>query len=213
MALAALGALGGAALGGLAVGGGTAMGIGAAIGGGLGLQAMGAQAQERALRRGQATQEQISARAQLFQEQMFAEARPFREAALRGVERAEEAVGTQALDSQLAEEQRLLRSSLAATGNLRSGAGLLGEARAIERAQDRRFARVIRAGTLAQGSAIPLQGQAASLFTPISQIGSDIAQTQIAQGAVRGGLFGSMGETLTGLPMQMALFKSLGVFK
>jgi len=97
---------------------------------------------------------------------------------------------------------KLTNSSLAATGNIRSGAAALATGDLALTAAER--ADAISRGLLITGTGLSLnQGNVATsqslqLSPLIQQTGAQIAQTQLATGAANAGLFQGIGDALSG---------------
>jgi hypothetical protein len=192
-----------------------AVGIAAGvIGAGAIGSALQSRAQRKAAEKARGTQQDIQERIFAREEERFDEfGRPLFERGLSSLDRLRELADFDPKELarvRLRDEFDLLNADLARTGNIRSGQGadlkLRHTSRVLADAQRELFQRQGDITGLALGQGRQAAQQSNALFQTGAGISSDIANLQLAGGAAKAGLFGTLGQ----LPAEGLLAASLG---
>ena len=198
--------------------------IGAAVIGGA-ASYYGAKEQGKAIKSAANTQATEQRRLLDFQKQVYGEGQPFRDISLQYAQTGAKALPSlydYVMNPQMSEGarmaategQNLISQDAATAGSPTSGPAQIAKsnflARLMASERDRQVGDMFRLagfGGDASGMASGATGQAAGLAGQAAGIGGNIANLQMAQGAVKGGLYNTIGQTAAQLPMQYQLYK------
>ncbi|TAL13949.1 hypothetical protein EPN95_04650 [Patescibacteria group bacterium] len=196
----------------------------AAIGAGASL--IGANKQSAELRKARRGQEAYQNSLLDFQRMIYGEGAPFRDLAkgllpdlLKRFSASPESVVSPAFSLIGKEGLNLLRSNFSTSGDPSSGPAQIAGGRFLEGLGAQEADRIIQQKNLMNADLLNLagfgtgtgssaSGQALSLSVPIGQTAGNIADLTTTQGAVQGGLYGSIGNNLS----QLGLLYGMGAF-
>lgn len=206
-----------------------ATGTGLAIAGGAALLggALGAKEQSKAIKSASNTQAAEQQHLLDFQKQVYGEGQPFRDISLQYAQ-----TGAKTLPSlydyvmnptisegarmAATEGQNLISQDAATAGSPTSGPAQIAKsnflARLMASERDRQVGDMFRLagfGGDASGMASGATGQAGQLAQGVAGIGGNIANLQTSAGAVRGGMYNTIGQTVAQLPMQYQLYNMM----
>ena len=199
---------------------------GAAAIGGIAAYA-GAKKQSSAINRAADTQAAEQQRLLDFQKQVYGDAEPFRDIQLQYAQTGAKALPslydyvmnpTMSEGARMAatEGQNLISQDAATAGSPTSGPAQIAKsnflARLMASERDRQVNDMFRLsgfGSDAGATATNATGQSANLMNAAAGIGGNIANLQTAQGAVQGGLYNTIGQTIGQLPMQYQLYQMM----
>lgn len=203
-----------------------ATGTGLAIAGGAALlgSALGAKEQSKGIKSAANTQAAEQQRLLDFQKQVYGEAAPFRDISLQYAQTGAKALPTlydyvmnptisQGARMAAEEGQNMISQDAATAGSPTSGPAQIAKsnflARLMASERDRQVGDMFRLAGLggdAGGQAATATGQSGQLAQGAAGIGGNIANLQTTQGAVQGGLYNTIGQTISQLPMQYQLY-------
>ena len=160
-----------------------------------------------------------------FQKQVYGEAQPFRDIQLQYAQTGAKTLPslydyvmnpTMSEGARMVamEGQNLISQDAATAGSPTSGPAQIAKsnflARLMASERDRQVNDMFRLsgfGSDAGATATNATGQSANLMNAAAGIGGNIANLQTAQGAVQGGLYNTIGQTVAQLPMQYQLYQ------
>lgn len=185
----------------------------------------GARKQSNAINRATDTQAAEQQKLLDFQKQVYGEAQPFRDIQLQYAQTGAKTLPslydyvmnpTMSEGARLAatEGQNLISQDAATAGSPTSGPAQIAKsnflARLMASERDRQVNDMFRLsgfGSDAGATAANATGQSANLMNTAAGIGGNIANLQVGQGAVQGGLYNTIGQTIGQLPMQYQLYQ------
>jgi len=200
--------------------------VAAAAVGGLFMYA-GARKQSSAINRAADTQAVEQQRLLDFQKQVYGEAEPFRDIQLQYAQTGAKALPslydyvmnpTMSEGARMAatEGQNLISQDAATAGSPTSGPAQIAKsnflARLMASERDRQVNDMFRLsgfGSDAGATANNATGQSANLMNAAAGIGGNIANLQVGQGAVQGGLYNTIGSTVGQLPYMYSLYNMM----
>jgi len=198
---------------------GTVAAIGA-VGGGMALGSIGnivgANAQTRALKRGQNIQRDYQNQLLEFQRMIYGDASPYRDLATGLLPDLEASVRNPQTSEgfKIASQEGLdlLRSNAAVSGDPNSGSSQIAQGRFLSgltaSERDRQISDMFRLAGFGQGASSQAAGQSAQLLGAAGGPAANMSNMAIQQGAVTGGLYGSLGKDIS----QLGLLYGLGAF-
>ena len=209
----------------MAVATGTALAIGA--GAGLLGNYLGGKEQGEAIKSAAETQAAEQAKLLDFQKQVYGEGQPFRDVSLQYAQTGAKTLPSlydyvmnpqisQGAQMAATEGQNMISQDAATAGSPTSGPAQIAKsnflARLMAGERDRQVGDMFRLagfGGNASGMAEGATAQAGQLAQTGAGIGGNIADLQVAQGNVKGGLYNTIGQTAAQLPMQYQLYNMM----
>ena len=188
---------------------------------------LGSKEQGKAIKSAAGTQAAEQQRLLDFQKQVYGEGQPFRDISLQYAQTGQRTLPSlydYVMNPQISEGarmaategQNLISQDAATAGSPTSGPAQIAKsnflARLMASERDRQVGDMFRLagfGGDASGMASGATGQAGQLAQGVAGIGGNIANLQMAQGAVKGGLYNTIGQTAAQLPMQYQLYNMM----
>lgn len=196
------------------------------IGSGIGAY-YGGKAQGKAIENAAETQAAEQAKLLEFQKQVYSEGQPFRDVSLQYAQTGANTLPSlydyvmnpqisQGAQMAATEGQNMISQDAATAGSPTSGPAQIAKsnflARLMASERDRQVGDMFRLagfGGDASGIASGATGQASQLAQTGAGIGGNIANLQVAQGNVRGGLYSSIGNTIGQMPYLYNLYNMM----